>query len=978
MSALTSRLSEHPSQRIDRSRKVTILFEGRRIEACEGDAIASALYASGIRIFSRSFKYHRPRGLFCVNGRCPNCLMNVNGRPNVRTCVEPVADGMQIRHQNAYPSLDHDLLSIVDKLDRFLPVGFYYKTFIHPRWMWPVYEWVLRHLAGLGKVDTDRIADVEYEKVYRSADVAIIGGGPAGLSAAIAASRLGADVVLIDDQPEPGGHLRIDGRVYTDTDIEDYSGLRGFEIGRRLVETLREERKVKILTGATAFGWYEGDLLGIVRGNRMTQLRAKRVVVATGRRDRTLVFRNNDLPGVFLRSGIQRLLHLYGVLPGRRAIVISAHYEGLSVACDLLDAGAHVEAVVETESDFPEDHDEVQQLRGRDVPLLSSSIIVEARGRRHVTGAVIAHLDEVGRPVPGSEYTVPCDLVVLAVGAEPEAALLFQSGCRMDYDETGSEVIPRRMIPTLHPSGDLIGVHDLRAILLDGKVAGMTAASEAGLGVDITLLHRYRREFESLRDGGSFARMSPIVVPHPCGGKKMFVCLCEDVTEKDLCDAVEEGFDGIETLKRYSTNSMGPCQGKVCSIPAIAICARETGRGIPEVGATTTRPPFIPVPLGVLAGPRHHPVKLTPTHERHLALDARMMDMGEWKRPHTYTTTTEEYRAVRERVGLIDVGTLGKLDVRGKDAGILLDKVYTGILSTLRVGRIRYGLMCDDAGIILDDGTVTRLATDRFFITTTTGNIEFVEQWLTWWAAGTGMCVHVTNVTAGFAAVNLAGPRARDVLRKVTGIDLSSSACPYMAAARGDVAGIPALLLRIGFVGEVGYEMHVPAEYGIALWNALMDAGHEFGIAPFGVETQRLLRLEKRHVIVGQDTDALSNPLEADMAWAVKLEKPDFIGRHALIQVQERGLRNKLVGFRMRDGVVPEEGCAVAVNGTPVGRVTSARFSPHVGRGIGMAWVPAGMAVIGTEVPIRVDGRTVIGEVVEGAFYDPEGKRLRE
>ncbi|MBI4531499.1 MAG: (2Fe-2S)-binding protein, partial [Candidatus Latescibacteria bacterium] len=840
---------------------VTIFFEGRRIEACEGDTIASALSAAGIRIFSRSFKYHRPRGLFCVSGRCPNCLINVDGRPNVRTCVEPVADGMQIRHQNAYPSLDHDFLSIVDKLDRFLPVGFYYKTFIRPRWMWPVYEWVLRHLAGLGKIDIDRIPDVEYEKVYRYADVAIIGGGPAGLSAAIEAARLGADVVLIDDQPELGGHLRIDGREHTDG--EGYPGLRGFEIGRRLGETLQGEQKVETLTRATAFGWYEGDLLGVVQGNRMIQLRAQRVVVATGRRDRTLVFTNNDLPGVFLRSGILRLLHLYGVVPGCRAIVISAHHEGLSVACDLLDAGVSVEAVVEVGSDLPEGRDEVHQLQGRGIPLLTSSIIVEAKGRRHVTGAVIAHLDEVDRPVTGSERAFPCDLIILAIGSEPEAALLFQSGCRMDYDETCSEVLPRQMIPTVHPSGDLMGSHDLRATLLDGKIAGMTAAQETGLRVDIALLHSYRRELEALRDGGSSSRMSPIVVPHSCGGKKMFVCLCEDVTEKDLCDAIEEGFDGIETLKRYSTSSMGPCQGKVCLTPAIAICAKETGRTVSEVGAPTARPPVTPVPLGVLAGPRHHPVKLTPMHERHLALGARMMNMGEWKRPHAYTTTTEEYRAVRERIGIIDVGTLGKLDVRGNDADILLDKVYTGILSTLRVGRIRYGLMCDDAGIILDDGTVTRLATNHFFITTTTGNIEFVEQWLTWWAAGTGMCVHVTNVTAGFAAVNLAGPRARDVLRKLTDIDLSPSACPYMAAARGSVAGIPALLLRIGFVGEVGYEIHVPAEYGAALWDALIEAGKEFGITPFGVETQRLLRLEKRHVIVGQDTDALSNPLEA-------------------------------------------------------------------------------------------------------------------
>jgi len=378
-----------------------------------------------------------------------------------------------------------------------------------------------------------------------------------------------------------------------------------------------------------------------------------------------------------------------------------------------------------------------------------------------------------------------------------------------------------------------------------------------------------------------------------------------------------------------------------------------------------------------LAGRPYHPVKLTPLHYKHVALGAKMMDLGEWKRPHSYTSPAEEYRAVREHVGLIDVSTLGKLEVKGKDAAQLLDKVYTHTFSSLRVGRVRYGVMCDDSGIILDDGTVSRLADDHFFITTTTGNVEFVEQWLKSWATGTGWCVHITNLTAGLAAINLAGPQARAVLSKLTTLDLSSATFPYLTCVHNEVAGVPTLLLRIGFVGETGWEMHVPAEYGEHVWDALMEAGKEFHLVPFGVETQRILRLEKKHLIVGQDTDALSNPLEADMAWAVKFDKEDFVGKTALMSVRQRGLRQKLVGFVMRDSVLAEEGNAVVADGKPVGRVASSRVSPSRGKCIGLAWVPMEVAENGTPLQIRVNGAIAVADIVSSPFYDPEGKRLR-
>ncbi|MBI3922723.1 MAG: (2Fe-2S)-binding protein [Armatimonadetes bacterium] len=454
--------------------------------------------------------------------------------------------------------------------------------------------------------------------------------------------------------------------------------------------------------------------------------------------------------------------------------------------------------------------------------------------------------------------------------------------------------------------------------------------------------------------------------------------MCEDVTEKDLCQAVAEGFSDMETLKRYSTAGMGPCQGKMCACSVMEVLSRETSRSLAETGATTARPPYVPVSFRALAGPSFQPVKRTPMHHSHENLGAKMIDLGGWERPELYSSVKDEHRAVRERAGLIDVSTLGKIDLRGKDVVKLLEKVYTNKWSDLQVGRIRYGLMCDEGGIVFDDGTCGRLAGDHYFLTTTTGNAETVYQWLDWWLVGTGWDVCVTNVTSCYAAINLAGPDARRILSRLTESDVSNDALPYMGLAEVMVTGVPCRLLRIGFVGEVGYEIHFPSEYGEHVWKAVMAAGADFGARPFGVETQRVLRLEKKHIIVGQDTDANSNPLEAGMSWAVKLDKPDFVGRRALAAAKGRGPRQSLVGFRtVGSKAVPPEGCQIVKEGRSVGRITSARLSPSTGAGIALGWVPVDQSGEGTEVSVRVEGRDRKLQVTHRPFYDPEGERLR-
>lgn len=884
---------------------------------------------------------------------------------------------MVVRSQNAWPSLENDAMAVTDKLGRFLPVGFYYKTFIRPRSMWPVYERVLRHAAGLGVVDPDpdRLRERYYDKQYRHTEVAVVGGGPAGMSAALSAAELGAQVTLIDENPTLGGHLRYQISQHGVRNTQS-----AYQLGRGLAEEVRAHDKIDSLVEATAFGWYEDNFIGVVQGERLIKLRTDQLLVATGRIEQPPVFRNNDLPGVFLGSGLQRLMNLYGVWPGRRALVVTSNDFGWVVAQDLLNNSVDVAMVVDARSEIPES-ETVHWVRGVGVATLPSYTIQAAKGTDTVEGAVVGRLDRVGNLVSGTDIELGCDLISLSTGFVANNALLYQSGCKLRYDPEIDDVVPLEFAPGVHGAGHAVATRGLEAILLEGQVAGLEAAlSLEGIDDDDArdlLASRQRQLEEAKQQHRSASRVRPLDSV-PVAGKRKFVCFCEDVTERDLVDAVAEGFDDIETLKRYSTISMGPCQGKMCSMNSIRLCARETGRTVADTGTTTSRPPCVPVKLGVLAGRKLEPVRHTPMHHRHLALGATMLDAGQWKRPEHYGDPIAEVRAVRQRVGIIDVSTLGKIDVHGPDAVQLLERVYTNRFAKLPIGRIRYGVMCTDEGIIFDDGVACRLDDDHYYLTTTSGGIDGVYQWLTRWLTEWHLQVHVENVTTSYAAVNVAGPHARDVLVNLTDLDLSTGAFSYMHVREAAVAGVPARLLRIGFVGEMGYEIHFPAEFGEYLWDALMEAGAGIGIQPFGVEAQRVLRLEKKHIIIGQDTDALSDPFGADMSWVVKLDKEDFLGKPSLVHLREDGVEEQLVGFEMLDpSVVPGEGEQIVENERPIGRVTSARYSPTLGKSIGMGWVPLDKAHEGAVLQVRTNGRVAYATVVSDPFYDPEGKRLR-
>jgi sarcosine oxidase, subunit alpha len=913
-----SRLPERPGELIERGREVTFSFDGAARLGLAGDTIASALAATGQTVFSRSFKYHRPRGLFCCSGQCPNCLVEVDGEPGVRACTEPVREGIEVRHMNAWPSLSFDAMRAVDRLGGpFTPPGFYYKTFMRPRRMWPLYERGLRRAAGLGRLPSEpRERRMRADHRTRHADVLVVGGGRAGLRAAIEAAEDGADVVLADEGPTLGGRMLWEG-------AHDEAGVLANRLGPLGVE---------VLSPAPALGFFDG-LVPIWHGDVLHRVRAASVVVATGTIPQPLPFRRNDLPGVMLCDAVRRLLSLYAVAPGRRAVVCTIDQEGIDAAHALAEAGVQVEAVVDCR---PATAAGIAgaRLASRGIELIEASTVIEAHGRNRVSAVSIAPLDGSGIP-DSTARRIECDLVAVSGGRAPASSLLMQAGARAEYREDSASFLPAELPP------------GIRAV---GSVAGDDPPAAGPVPI--------------VRDGR--------------GGRRCFVCLCEDLTEKDVAAAIDEGFDSIELAKRYLTATMGPCQGRMCQLPSARSIARETGAKVSEVGTTTARPPVSTVPLGVIAGRQHEPGSRSALDAQHRGLGAAMDWAGIWRRAYDYGDPGGEALHVHREAGLIDVSPLGKFLVQGQDAAAFLDRVYPNRLSTLDPMRIRYGVLVTEAGRIMDDGTVCRLDEETFYVTTTTGGSAAVLQWLRWWLAEWGLEVRVTDLTGTLGAMNLAGPRSREVLAPLTEIDVSADAFPYLHARAGRIAGVECLALRLGFVGELGYEIHTPSVHARHLWSTLLDSGADIEVRAAGLEAQRILRLEKQHLIPSQDTDSESTPFDTGLPWIVKLDKEhDFLGRWSLEMTGESIGTERLVGFTAAPEDVAEEGAAIVVDGAPAGRVTSCRVSAVLGMTVGFAWVPARLAADGAEIGISSNGRVLRATVTTAPFYDPDGERQR-
>jgi sarcosine oxidase subunit alpha len=985
------RLAPQPGEWIDRTCPITFRFEGQEYQGFAGDVLSSALWANDVRMLGRSFKYHRPRGIYSLANHDVNVMFEDGRRTNLRGDVLPIEVGLDVRAVNTLGGLAGDRWRITERFSHFLPVGFYYKAFYTPRWLFPLYESMMRKVAGLGRNCTDHRSPPS-PKGYAFCDLLVVGAGPAGLAAAIAAGELGVHVMVVDEQPRPGGSLLWQwardavGRTSKSvppasrTDLEVRPTVaRGIAALDELLGPARAVKNIEIRCATHAGGCYDDHWIALFDDRRLTKLRAKALLVATGCFEQPAVFGNNDLPGVMLGSAAQRLIHQYAVKPFDQAIVLAANAQAYRVALDLHEAGVEVGAIVDLRPQG-ESSQLAEPVAALGIRVLAGHTVYEAMPaskKTRIRGAVLCPLDDQGVPQTQSPMYIACDGIVMSVGWAPNGGLLYQAGGRFRYAHEVEQFVPHDLPPGVFAAGRVSGVFELAEQIADGRRAGLAAA-------------RYLGKYTGPVPAAVPHSGAPPSHPYPIFShkkKKNFVDLDEDLHLADFQNAYQEGYDNIELLKRYTTFGMGPSQGKLGNMNAIRILAKLNGASIDDTGTPTSRPFYQPAPIGHLAGRRFHPLRRTPLHHWHVQAEAQLTHAGVWLRPEYYRVDGktrddcifDEALNVWQNVGLMDVGTLGKIEVNGPDAARFLEHIYTGRFTQQAVGRARYALACDETGVIIEDGVVARLAEDRFYVTATNSGAAVFYQEMQRWAILFQMNVALANETGQLAAMNVAGPQARQVLRSLTDLDLSPESFPFLGVRRGLVAGVRAIVMRVGFVGELAYEIHVPASHGLHVWTALWDAGQGFGVRPFGLEAQRLLRLEKGHLIVGQDTDALTNPLEAGVAWAIGKKKPFFVGSRSLEILSGRPLARRLVGLAFSKdyrGPLPEECNLILHGGEIAGRITSIARRTTIGRPIALALVKPAVAEIGTTVSIKLSqGTFANAQVVPTPFYDPENNR---
>jgi sarcosine oxidase subunit alpha len=1037
-SSVNSRLPPIVGEWIARDLTLSFRFEGTSYEGYAGDVVTSALWANGLRVLGRSYKYHRPRGVLSLADQDVNALAEDAARMNLRCDVTPLSAAMDLRAVNTLGGVRRDRLRMLDRFSALAPVGFDSKSFHSRAWAGRAFEQVFRQLSGLGRVELARKRE-HVRKEHASCDVLVVGAGPAGLAAGIAAAESGASVWIVDENARAGGSLGY-ARGGDDARFAQLSAL---------LDRIAKLERIQLRPSTVAAGYYADHLVPLIAPDCTTKLRARAVVVASGALEQPAVFGDNDLPGVMLGSAAQRLIYRYAVQPMRRAVVLAANLEGYRVALDLMRAGVKVAAIADLRPEgapanarsagvsvhsppevappisrleaaravtpqeiafadtWPEGLPAVKpsaddmhrphvahpmgsnpqaesdalihRLTAAGVPIFAGHCIREAIGRRdRVVAAVLA-------PAAGSGKTrrIACDGIVMSVGFAPNASLLHQAGARLEYSEELSQFVPLEMPPGVFAAGRVNGVFDVASELIDGERAGRAAAAYLNLCERAEPLDS--RVLRAVRTGASPTHASTV---SPSDGGKCFVDFDRDVLLEDVEHAARAGFDSVELMKRYARLGIGPSQGKHSMPNAVRILARARGLRVPEIGTPTARPFYQPVSLAHLAGLSAYPVRRTALHARHEASSAHFFRAGDWLRPEYYAKPgvtsaaciRDEVRAVRSAVGLIDVGTLGKLELFGKDTAEFLERVYTGRFHDLPIGRTRYALSLDEAGVVIDDGVVTRLGHEHFYVTTTTGASSSVYRELLRLNQLWRLDVGIVNTTGSRAAINIAGPRARSVLGAVTELDLSQSAFPYLGAREARVAGAPAWILRVGFVGELGYEIHTPSDRAGAVWDALIAAGAAHGIRPFGVEAQRVLRLEKGHLIIGQDTDGLTNPFEAGLGWAVRMEKKFFVGQRSLRLLQKRSIKQQLVGFTLRaDPAELPEPCCLAIDRSRIaGRLTSIGWSDAAQAYVGLAYLDPVLAKLGARFSLRNPrGNLVEAQVTPTPFYDPENARQR-
>ena len=978
---------------IDRQKLMNFLFDGKRYAGFAGDTLASALLAAGVKLMGRSFKYHRPRGVLSAGSEEPNALVELRTgarrEANTRATTAQLFEGLQARSQNRWPSLAFDIGAINSLLSPLLVAGFYYKTFMWPAPLWEkLYEPVIRRAAGLGRGNVENDPD-SYDKVHAFCDVLVIGGGPAGLSAALSAGRSGARVILCDEDFVLGGRLNSERR--------EIDGMSGSAWSRQTEAELDSLPDVRVLRRTSVFGVYDGGTFGAIERvsdhlpepsahqprQRLWKIVAKRSVLATGAIEQPIVFDGNDRPGVMLASAVRTYLNRFGVAAGRRVALFVTSDDGWNTGFDLIDAGITVEGIVDARKEVRPRLLAAGKRRG--APIFLGAQVLTTRGTLGLRGITI-------RDDKGHRIRLSADTLAMSGGWNPSIALSTHLGARPRWrNDLGA------FVPAVAPGGMTVvgaarGSFLLGDALREGAKAGAEVAETMGYQVPTLAEVSTDDELDDLTRFWFVAESKG----------KAFVDFQNDVTHNDVALAAREGFKSAEHLKRYTTLGMGTDQGKTSNVNGLAILASATGGSIAEVGTTTFRPPYTPVSIGAFAGLHrgkdYKPTRLTAGHHWAVEQGASFVEAGQWLRAQWFADTGEadwletvvrEVSAVRSSVGVCDVSTLGKIDIQGPDAGVFLDRIYVNTFSTLPINKVRYGIMLREDGFVFDDGTSARLAADHYLMSTTTANaarvmqhIEHARQVI--WPE---LDVQVVSVTEQWAQYAIAGRNSRQLLARLLGdaIDVSNDAFPYLACAEFAWNDVPARLFRISFSGELGFELAVPARYGDSAIRAIISAGAEWGVVPYGTEALGVMRIEKGHV-AGNELNGTTTAADLGLGRMLS-NKKDYIGR---VLGAREGLtdanRPTLVGVKPLDPKARLYAGAHLLSlsakpslTTDQGYLTSVAFSPALGTWIGLGLLTRGPQRHGERIRVydALRRSDVEVEVVSPVFIDPDGIRLR-
>ncbi|MGF0539224.1 sarcosine oxidase subunit alpha [Agrobacterium sp. ES01] len=984
--------------RLTPARTARFNYDGVSYTAIEGDTVASALLANGIHLAGRSFKYHRPRGILTAGPEEPNALLDISRdsarrQPNVRATVQEVFDGMTAQSQNRWPSLAYDIGGINDLFSPFFAAGFYYKTFMWPKAAWhALYEPFIRRAAGLGVAPTEADPD-HYDNRYAHCDVLVVGAGAAGLAAALSAAEAGAKVILCDEQPEVGGALHFD----TGAKIE---GVNGYDWAQATASRLSEMDNVTLLNRTTAFGYYNHNFVALAERvtdhlanpgrnmprERLWQVRAKQVIMATGSIERHMVFANNDRPGIMLASAGRTYLNHFGVAVGAKVGIYTAHDSAYEAAFDLKNAGVSVPAIIDCRAN-PGDA-VLAKAKALGIEVLTSHHITDTSGRLRVKSVTVKANGG------GSARKIEVDALLVSAGWTPSVHLFSQSRGKLKFDKAKDRFLPDVYAQNGICVGSCNGTDDLQAMLDEASIAGLNLAKEAGTK---------GKKPSNIRGENAFDWTGGMIGAAEGAGPetsvKAFIDFQHDVCAKDIRLAVREGMHSIEHIKRFTTNGMASDQGKLSNMHGLAIAAEMLGKEIPNVGLTTFRAPYTPVTFGTLInhsrGELFDPARKTAMHQVEVANGAEFEDVGNWKRAWYYPRPGEdmhqavnrECKTVRDVAGVFDASTLGKIEVVGPDAAKFLNLLYTNAWDTLKPGRCRYGIMTREDGFIYDDGVVGRMAEDRFHVTTTTGGaprvLQHMEDYLQ--TEFPDLKVWLTSTTEQWAVIAVQGPKAREIIEPfVEGIDISNEAFPHMSVAEGKFCGVPTRLFRMSFTGELGFEINVPADYGASVLEAVWARAKDMGACLYGTETMHVLRAEKGYIIVGQDTDGTLTPHDAGLSWAVSKKKTDFVGIRGLKRPDiVREGRKQLVGLIVKEGSnVLEEGAQIVADPnqpkpmTMLGHVTSSYWSESLGKPIAIAMVAGGQTRMGQTLFVPMADKTIAVEVTDMVFYDKEGGRI--